>query len=201
MARPLSLIKTMFQIPSRTMPRSSTRMLNIPVLADEERGERCETCRFWESMSGECHRHAPTVPAESLGEQQVSSNHAGVWPQTLPTAWCGDWASEGEHTPSLPETVATSPVAVHLLISRVAPFFNCETIDVARLIEPILSQLQPDVRRVIIRVHGLDGQPLQGLKVVCRELKMSQAHVRTLLSAGEERIEKALRLLSQNGTR
>ncbi|MFO0821804.1 MAG: hypothetical protein U0792_01585 [Gemmataceae bacterium] len=58
------------------------------------------------------------------------------------------------------------------------------------LLAVLLNQLRPDMRRVIIRAHGLDGRPLEGLKGVARELKMDRSRVQALLTAAEQRVAK-----------
>jgi DNA-directed RNA polymerase specialized sigma24 family protein len=92
---------------------------------------------------------------------------------------------------------ATTPrddVATHLFLARIAPAL--ETKNPAALVESLLNQLPPDVRRVIVRVNGLDGQPLAGLKDVAREFKMSQGQVRALVAAGEQRLAEAIERLA-----
>ncbi len=94
--------------------------------------------------------------------------------------------------------VKFNDVASRLFLARLAPSLVCENGERANLLESLLGQLQPNVRRVVIRVNGLDGQPLSGLKAVSRELRMSHSQVQTLLKAGEERLEKALRLIARD---
>ncbi len=154
------------------------------------RGERCETCRFWDSVATECHRHAPVVPPPNQPEPESA---AGVWPRTPLDGWCGEWAIATE-TASRQPAAPCDEVATSLFLGRLAPAL--ETRNPAALVESLLNQLPPDVRRVIVRMNGLDNQPLAGLKDVAREFRMSQGQVRALLAAGEERLAEAVRGLS-----
>lgn len=67
-------------------------------MAEEERPERCETCRFWAKDStakqdklGQrfCLRYPPqlVVFEVSNGEQEACD----VWPETSASDWCGEW--------------------------------------------------------------------------------------------------------------
>jgi hypothetical protein len=87
-----------------------------------ERTERCETCRWWESIGeacsdadetrGWCRRSAPqpvitflqTAACHAIGPEYVARIHrhdSGVtWPETAPDDWCG------EYQPTPPEAAA-----------------------------------------------------------------------------------------------
>lgn len=167
----------------------SVGALELPVLPAGDRAERCERCRFWLARAGECHRHAPAVGPSGV---------EGVWPVTEPGGWCGEWAARGDAA-----VPAVGPkfggVAVRLLLARLAPEFACAPADREALVESLLAQLHPNVRKVVVRVNGLDGQPLVGLRSVARELRMSHAQVQVLLRAGEERLAIALATLASTG--
>jgi len=67
----------------------------------EERQERCDKCRFWESLddetkNGHCRRYAPSPflydvnrGLEELGEDY--EGHQAWWPITEPCDWCGEF--------------------------------------------------------------------------------------------------------------
>jgi hypothetical protein len=159
-----------------------------------QRTERCQTCRFWEGETTECRRHAPVLLAAlavSTGDAPAIPPTAGAWPRTPPDGWCGDWNSAEK-----PRETDASPddVPARLFLGRIAP--TLEVRNPTGLLESLLNQLPPDVRRVIVRMNGLDGRPLSGLKDVAREFKISQGQTRALLAAGEERLTEAVRRLA-----
>jgi hypothetical protein len=164
-----------------------------------ERIERCETCRFWAPVLSECHRHAPTtLLVLTRGERHpveaaAQSKPARVWPITVAEDWCGDWAAslDAAHKP---EQDPTNDVALRIFLARVAPALD--TRNPGALVESLLQQLPSDVRRVLVLTNGLEGHPRAGLKVVARELKMSQGHVRVLLATGEKILADVVRLLT-----
>jgi hypothetical protein len=43
-----------------------------------------------------------------------------------------------------------------------------------------------------VRMNGLDGQPLIGLKEVARELRMSREQLRGLIESGEKRLAEVV---------
>lgn len=61
-----------------------------------ERKERCGTCRWWvedvESILavGQCHRFPPTIIVMPH-ETKEDPNLYGVWVETSPEAFCGEW--------------------------------------------------------------------------------------------------------------
>jgi DNA-directed RNA polymerase sigma subunit (sigma70/sigma32) len=85
-------------------------------------------------------------------------------------------------------------IATQTFLGRIAP--SLEPQEPATLLEALLNQLPPDIRRVIVRVNGLDGQPLSGLKEVAREFRMSREQVRALVSAGEKRLTEVVNQLT-----
>ena len=165
--------------------------------------ERCETCRFWEAGTTECHRHAPVIvttlgrgsaPSRGVTSSSGDALTSGVnraWPRTQPEEWCGEWDSLDGKPPggelALPIGQA---IAAQTFLGRIAP--TLESSDFAALLEALLNQLPPDIRRVIVRVNGLDGQPLGGLKEVAREFRMSREQVRVLVAAGEKRLAEVV---------
>jgi hypothetical protein len=164
--------------------------------------ERCETCRFWEPESTECHRRSPvsalTLGSVSTPTRASRSSDAAVriadraWPRTQPDEWCGEWDGTAEKQPvveSAPPPVG-QVIATQTFLGRIAP--GVEATDPPRLLEALLNQLPPDIRRVIVRVNGLDGQPLSGLKDVAREFRMSRDQLRTLIAAGEKRLAEVV---------
>jgi hypothetical protein len=166
-----------------------------------QRTERCDTCRFWDGETTECRRYAPVlVPALALrtpangDEAPADAPNRGAWPRTLPDAWCGEWDSAAMPRETGDSTAAPSDVPARLFLGRIAP--TLEPRNPLALLESLLNQLPPDIRRVIVRMNGLDGQPLAGLKDVAREFKISQGQIRALLAAGEERLAEAVRRLS-----
>lgn len=50
--------------------------------------DNCQTCRFWlptpPTGYGLCRKRAPRV-------NHVDATFDGVWPETMPTDWCGEW--------------------------------------------------------------------------------------------------------------
>ena len=50
---------------------------------------------------------------------------------------------------------------------------------------------------MLVRANGLDGRPPAGLRDVAREFKMSQGHVRALLTTGEGLLAEVVRLLAR----
>lgn len=167
------------------MASTSTMQFELPVSPSADRDERCERCRFWCAAAGECRRHAPTAGLAGT---------TGVWPVTGPDGWCGEWAAreEGGATGG----AKFGALAAQLLLARLAPNFSCDPAERTSLLASLLGQLQPNVRKVVVRVNGLDGSPLTSLKIVARELRMSHARVQALLRAGEERLGNALAMLS-----
>ena len=67
----------------------------------EERKERCETCRFWDSPRpdavgyGTCRRFPPI---KLMPEEFAEGGHANVgeWPDTASYDWCGEWRAKVE---------------------------------------------------------------------------------------------------------
>ncbi len=166
----------------------------------DERLERCDRCRYWVASTSECRRNAPILHPE-VKVADASGRAVGVWPLTLADGWCGEWMGQEEGRGNSQDGTKGNDVAVHLFLARLAPGLSCETTERASLLTSLLGQLQPNVRRVVIRVNGLDGQPLGGLKAVARELRMSHSQVQALLKAGEERLEQALRLIARDESR
>ncbi|MCE9564169.1 MAG: hypothetical protein K8U57_19170 [Planctomycetes bacterium] len=168
-------------IASKTQTAATTSSETVGMDAEHERAERCENCRFWESGSKQCRRHAPVVLSLELGG----------WPQTQSTGWCGEWCGRRDvPPPTTPKTSAYDNLAAVIFLERLDP-----TLDIpnpTEVLAVLLNQLRPDIRRVVIRVHGLDGQPLEGLKGVARELKMDRTRVQALLTAGEQRLAKVI---------
>ena len=172
-----------------------------------QRIERCGTCRFWDSGATECRRHAPVfIPMLPLNAGDGTGANPGGWPRTSPDAWCGEWAlaeqspvvATATHVPAAqtePEPPRDRDIATHLFLTRLAPFF--ETANPTALLETLLNQLTPDIRRVVVRVHGLDGRPVTGLKEVARDLKMGRESIRALLTAGEKRLAEAVQGLTR----
>jgi len=169
--------------------------------------ERCETCRFWAAESTECHRRAP-ITAIALGHVASLSRGAAsrpadasardtdrTWPRTLPDEWCGEWDGAVEKQP---DATSAPPVglviATQTFLGRIAP--SLEAMEPSTLLEALLNQLPPDIRRVIVRMNGLDGQPLTGLKDVAREFRMSREQVRSLIAAGEKRLAEVVAQLA-----
>jgi hypothetical protein len=165
--------------------------------------ERCETCRFWEIETTECHRHAPVMvtalgrssslsrsTAAGLGESPAQGAER-AWPRTQSDEWCGEWDSQTGKPPSGESALPIGQaIATQTFLGRIAP--SLETPDPVTLLEALLNQLSPDIRRVIVRVNGLDGQPLNGLKEVAREFRMSREQVRALVAAGEKRLAEVV---------
>lgn len=190
---------------SNTQQESKSRMgKNRP---QNDQNERCDTCRFWKKETSECHRHAP-VMVTTLGRAPASSRIAAstsgepsegverAWPRTEPDEWCGEWAGQTEKpqgggSSSLPIGQA---IATQTFLGRIAP--TLESSDPTTLLEALLNQVPPDIRRVIVRVNGLDGQPLGGLKEVAREFRMSREQVRALVAAGEKRLAEVVSQLA-----
>jgi len=175
--------------------------------ANRDRAERCGTCRFWDAGETECHRHAPVVAelglpvpggateATEATEQTpipCSRSAAGRWPRTPADGWCGEWCGPADDrataTPVPPTRTVTeiADVAITAFLGRVAPCL--ETGNPASLVESLLNQLPADVRRVMVRVNGLDGQPVEGVREIAKEGKMTREHVRSLLAIGEKRV-------------
>jgi hypothetical protein len=113
------------------------------------------------------------------------------WPRTQPDDWCGEWDSLILKTTiedsALPVGQA---IATRTFLKRIAP--SLESQDPDTLLEALLNQLSPDLRRVIVRMNGLDGQPLLGLKEVARELRMSREQLRGLIVSGEKRLAEVV---------
>lgn len=165
--------------------------------------ERCETCRFWAGETTECHRRAPVatialglssslkirVSSRSRASSSPKANRA--WPRTRPDDWCGEWDSQ---VVKIVVEDSAQPVgqaiATRSFLGRIAP--SLESHDPATLLEALLNQLSPDIRRVIVRMNGLDGQPLRGLKEVARELRMSREQLRGLIISGEKRLAEVV---------
>jgi hypothetical protein len=160
-----------------------------------ERDERCETCRFWAPESSECHRRAPVAaPATPTGNGEAPRHGpTGAWPLTAADSWCGEWAAV--EAPKAPAPTPDECVAIRVFLARVAPALDAH--NPPALLESLLEQLPSDVRRVLVRTHGLDGRPPAGLKDVAREFKMSQGHVRALLATGEDHLAEVVRLLTR----
>lgn len=155
------------------------------------RTEQCGNCRFWEAGSTECRRHAPVLV--TLGQNGAAGAEVphGTWPQTSASGWCGEWALRGEEQPTTtpaPRVPAYNDLAAMIFLERLDP--SLEMPNPSEVLAVLLNQLRPDIRRVIIRAHGLDGRPLEGLKGVARELKMDRSRVQALLTAGEQRLAK-----------
>ena len=56
---------------------------------------RCDQCRFWKRFdveSGQCCCHAPRPELSDFPEHATDPPWRAVWPLTLATDWCGDWA-------------------------------------------------------------------------------------------------------------
>jgi hypothetical protein len=169
--------------------------------------ERCETCRFWDGETTECHRRAPVTTIAlglSSSVKRAASSRSStsrarkanrVWPLTQPDDWCGEWDSQ---TAKLLVEDSALPVgqaiATRTFLGRIAP--SLESHDPATLLEALLNQLSPDIRRVIVRMNGLDGQPLCGLKEVARELRMSREQLRGLIVSGERRLAEVVSQLA-----
>ena len=168
--------------------------------------ERCETCRFWNAESSECHRRAPVtlslgrIRAGSRGNPSNSNaalpaSAIRAWPITQADDWCGEWGGLEEKPDSgelaLPIGKA---IATRTFLARIASGFD--SMEPESLMEALLNQLSPDVRRVIVRMNGLDGQPLSGLKEVAREFRMSREQVRAVIAAGEKRLSEVIEQLS-----
>jgi hypothetical protein len=114
-----------------------------------------------------------------------------AWPRTEPDEWCGEWDGQVEHAALSDSTLPIGQaIAIQTFLGRVAP--SLESMDIASLLEALLNQLPPDIRRVIVRMNGLDGQPLSGLKDVAREFRMSREQVRELIAVGEKRLAEAV---------
>jgi hypothetical protein len=157
---------------------------------------RCEACRYWEGATGECHRHAPALlPAAGPGAGNgAEAAPARVWPRTRPDEWCGEWAgTEARPAAAGPPVSMAASIAARAFLSRVAP--GVELPDPEAVLEALLNQLPPDVRRVIVRLNGLDGQPLVGLRDVARDLRMSREQVRVLQAAGDKRLSEVVAYL------
>jgi hypothetical protein len=169
--------------------------------ANRDHAERCDTCRFWDAEATECHRHAPVVVSElglltPAGAPDPGPSPAadGAWPRTPSDGWCGDWELQIGDPPARDSAVwDVERVAANLFFARMAP--SLETDDCTTLLKSLLNQLPPNVRRVIVRANGLDGQPLYGLKEVARQLKMSRENVRSLLAVGEKRLAEIVEYL------
>ena len=163
--------------------------MDLRVLMSENcrTGERCETCRFWNPTTTECRRRAPIVVLRPGDNGDTATN----WPHTAATEWCGEW--DGER-PTLAASTTREPacddIARQLFLGRVAPHLDAP--NPATLLASLLNQLPADVRRVVVRMNGLDGQPRVGLKEIGREFKMSQGQARALVAAGEQRLADAV---------
>jgi hypothetical protein len=65
-------------------------------------GERCATCRFWESGRTECRRYPPQVVMvyDEDGKGGIDSTTGYWWPETNFDAWCGEYQpAPREETP------------------------------------------------------------------------------------------------------
>jgi hypothetical protein len=169
--------------------------------------ERCETCRFWDSETSECHRRAPmttiALGVSSSLKRTASSRTSTArvkdvnraWPRTQADDWCGEWDSHAAKAvmedSALPVGQA---IATRTFLGRIAP--SLESHDPETLLEALLNQLSPDIRRVIVRMNGLDGQPLRGLKEVAREFRMSREQLRGLIESGEKRLAEVVAQLA-----
>jgi hypothetical protein len=169
--------------------------------------ERCETCRYWEPGTTECHRRAPVTIVALTHTVSTARGSAArsrdteirgserTWPRTNADEWCGEWDSLIEQ-PSASESVLPvgQQIATQTFLGRIAP--SLETDDASTLLGALLNQLPPDIRRVVVRMNGLDGQPLVGLKDVAREFRMSRDQVRALIAAGEKRLAEVVTQLT-----
>jgi hypothetical protein len=169
--------------------------------------ERCETCRFWEAGTTECHRRAPVTlvalpqsasVSRASGSRSVDTHAKGTertWPRTRFDDWCGEWDSLIPKSPTHNSAMPVGQeIATQTFLGKIAP--SLEQQDPATLLEALLNQLPPDIRRVIVRMNGLDGQPLSGLKEVAREFRMSREQVRALVAAGEKRLTEVVSQLT-----
>jgi hypothetical protein len=170
---------------------------------DRHSQERCETCRFWQGQTHECHRHAPVIltplgRTSALSRVKASQAESAAipvadraWPRTEPDEWCGEWDGPSEKAVVEDAVLPIGQIiATQTFLGKFAP--TLETRDPAALLAALLNQLSPDIRRVIVRMNGLDGQPLSGLKDVAREFRMSREQVRALVATGEKRLAEVV---------
>lgn len=170
--------------------------------AAQVKTEQCGNCRFWEAGSTECRRHAPVL-LHTLGQvaSPASDGQHGTWPHTDATGWCGEWSQRGEApaAPSSSRVPVYDDLAAMIFLQRLDP--SLELPNATEVLAVLLNQLRPDIRKVIIRAHGLDGLPLEGLKGVARELKMDRSRVQSLLTAGEQRLAKIFQTFAVSHSR
>ncbi|MDB5310532.1 MAG: hypothetical protein JWO38_4734 [Gemmataceae bacterium] len=166
----------------------------------------CETCRFWDEAREECRRHSPVllVLIPPRGELRAEGNGkpaghvpVGQWPHTVATDWCGEWQPAGAAAPAPPApapVLAIGDLAARRFVRRLAPALR--TTDPAGVLTPLLGQLPPDIRQVVVRLHGLDGKVADDVKRVAAETGLTPQRVRGLRSAGEYLLRDAFALLT-----
>jgi hypothetical protein len=70
--------------------------------SDDERAERCATCRFWDNVEGLslCRRSPPAFAARQIEPDDVEGGGTdgarGFWPVTDNDDWCGEWQAIAE---------------------------------------------------------------------------------------------------------
>jgi DNA-directed RNA polymerase specialized sigma24 family protein len=133
---------------------------------------------------------SPLVLANGKADSSTQAP-ARAWPRTQADEWCGEWDGGAEVEPQRDAALPVcQDIATRTFLGRIAPTLDAP--NPAVLLEALLNQLPPDVRRVIVRMNGLDGQALSGLKEVARDFRMSREQVRALLAAGEKKLSEVI---------
>jgi len=55
--------------------------------------EKCANC-LYRRNGHECHRYPPKFRDPTTAQLQKVENNAGMWPNTPPKEWCGEWKAK-----------------------------------------------------------------------------------------------------------
>ena len=65
----------------------------------EQREQRCETCRFWDTddgWAGDGFGYCMRFPPSQTVHQSNCEHPVGFWPATMTVDWCGEWQPAGD---------------------------------------------------------------------------------------------------------
>ena len=71
----------------------------LPTVAEGERAERCETCKWWGVEEGrrhtariaDCRISSPAIQSTSNG---IATINRPIWPRTQHDDFCGEWQAK-----------------------------------------------------------------------------------------------------------